>query len=263
MPQNPVINKFGQLSGKAGPAPSDMDLQRMYDAPSYTGPRSAVRYMTLDDVVIRTGAMLAVLFAAGAVSWGLSDTRGAGALVAVGAIGSLGLGMYLFFTLKVNAFTALAYSVFQGLFLGAVSRAFNDAFHGIVIQAVTGTVCVAGGMLLVYKTGAIRVTPRFTRMVVGGMIGVFGLVMVNLIASWIHPGGLGLVGNAHPAIAIIFSLVCIGLASSMLIVDFDTIENGIRKGADQKFAWFAAYGLVVALIWIYTEILQLLSLVRE
>jgi hypothetical protein len=106
--------------------------------------------------------------------------------------GGLALGLYMAFTMKANAVTSLLYAAFEGVFLGAISRIFNDHFHGIAVQAVAGTVMVAGGMLFVYKIGAIRVTPRFTRVVVGATIGVFGLMIINMIAYLFHPGGLGL-----------------------------------------------------------------------
>jgi uncharacterized YccA/Bax inhibitor family protein len=264
MAQNPVINKFGQAAGanRAGaPAPSAVDLQKMYEQPAYAGPRAPTRYMTLDDVVQRTGAMLLVVLASGAVSWELTSTRAALPLLLVGAMGGLALGLYMSFTMKANAVTALVYSAFEGAFLGAISRVFDARFPGIVIQAITGTVMVAGGMLFVYKIGAIRVTPKFTRVVVGATIGVFGLMVVNLIAYLFHPGGIGL--RSGGALAIVFSLVCIVIASLNLVMDFDMIERGIRQGTDQKFAWFAAFGLMVTLIWLYIEILRLLSYLRD
>jgi uncharacterized YccA/Bax inhibitor family protein len=264
MAQNPVINKFGQASGpnRGGvPTPSDVDLQKMYDKPAYAGPRAPSRYMTLDDVVQRTGAMLVVLLASGAVAWELTSTRAALPLLLVGAMGGLGLGLYMSFTMRANAVTALIYAAFEGAFLGAISRIFDDRFPGIVIQAITGTAMVAGGMLFVYKIGAIRVTPKFTRIVVGATIGAFGLMVVNLVAYLFHPGGIGL--RSGGALAVVFSLVCIVIASMNLVMDFDMIEKGIRNGADQKFAWFASFGLMVTLIWLYIEILRLLSYMRE
>ena len=113
---------------------------------------------------------------------------------------------------------------------------------------------VAAGMLVVYKTGAIRVTPRFTRMLIGATIGVVGLMVVNLIASFFTSGGLGL-RDGGP-IAILFSLVCIAIAAFNLVMDFDMIEQGIRHGVDQKFAWYASFGLVVTLVWLYFELLR-------
>lgn len=260
MAENPVIRNFGKASGAVA-TPTAVDLQKMYEQPAYAGPRVGQRYMTLDDVVVRTGAMLAVLLAAGAVSWSMTATGLSTPLLLVGLMGGLGLGLYMAFTMKANAVTALLYAAFEGLLLGAISRLFESAYSGIVIQAITGTVMVAGGMLFVYKIGAIRVTPRFTRILVGSTIGVFGLMVVNLIAYLFTPGGLGL--RSGGALAIIFSLVCIVVAAMNLVYDFDMIERGIRSGADQKFAWYAAFGLMVTLIWLYIEILRLLSYLRD
>ncbi|MGN6868727.1 MAG: Bax inhibitor-1/YccA family protein [Solirubrobacteraceae bacterium] len=261
MPNNPVINKFGTVARANPPDLSTNDLNAMFDKPAYSGPRGASRYMTLDDVVQRTGAMLLVVLASGAVSWGLVTTKAAGPVILVGALGGVALGLYMSFTMRVNAALALVYAAFEGTFLGAVSRIFNDRWPGIVIQAVAGTVAVAGGMLFVYRIGAIRVTPRFTRIVVGATIGVFGLMLINLVAYLFHPGGLGL--RTGGAVAVIFSLLCIVIAAMNLVMDFDMVERGIRQGADEKFAWYAAFGLTVTLIWLYLEILRLLSYLRD
>ena len=217
--------------------------------------------MTLDDVVVRTvaGAGSAVHRGCVVVDVGALERRHAADHRRVE--GGLGLGLYMSFTMRATAPTALAYSVFEGLLLGAVSRAFEARYHGIVIEALTGTVMVAAGVLFVYKIGAIRVTPRFTRIVVAATIGAFGLMVVNLIAYLFHPGGLGLRDGG--SIAILFSLLCIGLAAMNLVIDFDMIEQGIRRGADEKFAWYASFGLMVTLIWLYFEILRLLGFVRN
>jgi uncharacterized YccA/Bax inhibitor family protein len=262
MAENPVIRNFGKMTNSVG-TPSASELDTMYDAPAYTGPRTAKRYMTLDDVVVRTGAMLAVLLAVGAVSWSVTDSSRATPILIVALMGSIGLGLYMAFKMVANAPLALGYAAFEGALLGSISRVFEDRFPGIVIQAVIGTVMVAAGMLFVYKIGAIRVTPKFTRIVWGATIGAFGLMLVNLVAYLFTPGGLGLRDSAHPAIAIGFSLLCIGIASMNLVVDFDMVEQGIRKGADEKFAWYCAFGITVTLVWLYLEILRLLSYLRD
>ena len=164
----------------------------MYNKPAYAGPTGSGRYMTLDDVVQRTGAMLGVLLVAGGAAWILTPDRLALPVLLISLMGGLALGLYMSFSMKVNAANALVYSAFEGVLLGTISKLFNNAYPGIVIQAITGTVMVAGGMLFVYKIGAIRVTPKFTRIVVGATIGVFGLMVVNLVAYLFHPGGLGL-----------------------------------------------------------------------
>ena len=261
MAQNPVIKRFGRESGGNNPAPSAGELQTMYEAPAYAGPRQGTGFMTLDAVVQRTAAMLGTILVAGAVAWiALPDNLFAPVLI-VALMGSLGLGLYMSFSMKVTAPLALIYSVFEGVLLGAISRVFEQRFDGIVIQAVAGTTMVAAGMLFVYKIGAIRVTPKFTRVVVGATIGVFGLMIVNLVAYLFTSDGLGL--RSGGPFAVIFSLICIVVAAFNLVLDFDMIERGIRNGAPAKFAWYAAFGLTVTLVWLYIEILRLLGYARR
>ena len=262
MAQNPVIRRFGRESGGNNPPPSAVDLQKMYDQPTYAGPHPGSEgYMTLDAVVQRTAAMLITVFAAGAVAWVVLPDKLFLPALLIGAFGGLALGLYMSFSMKANAVTAIVYSVFEGVFLGAISKVFEQQWPGIVIQAVAGTAMVAAGMLVIYKIGAIRVTPRFTRIVVGATIGVFGLMVVNLIAYLFTPNGLDL--RSGGPIAVLFSLLCIVIASFNLVLDFDMIERGIRNGAPAKFAWYAAFGLTVTLIWLYLEILRLLGYARR
>jgi uncharacterized YccA/Bax inhibitor family protein len=262
MAQNPVINRFGQASGgNRLPTPSAGDLQNMYNQPAYAGPTGSGRYMTLDDVVQRTGAMLGVLVVAGGAAWVLTPAHLALPVLLISLMGGLALGLYMSFSMKVNAANALVYSVFEGVLLGTISKLVNDRYPGIVVQAITGTVMVAAGMLFVYKIGAVRVTPKFTRIVVGATIGVFGLMVVNLLAYLVHPGGLGL--REGGVLGIAFSLICIVIASMNLVLDFDMIEKGIRNGTDEKFAWYASFALMVTLIWLYIEILRLLANLRR
>jgi uncharacterized YccA/Bax inhibitor family protein len=283
---NPVLTKLSERPAeRTVPPVSPEELQRMYDQPSYQAPTppgaappfdlkryggggdasQPTRYMTLDDVVVRTGAMLAVIFLAGAVTWSLGPTStGSGGLIALGLIGGLALGLYMAFTMRATMVTSLAYSAFQGLLLGGVSRAFNDRYPGIVVQAVTGTMLVALGMLVVYRTGAIRVTPRFTRVVIGATIGAVGLMFVNLLVSLFVHGGLGLRdAQDHLWLAVGFSALCIVIAAFNLVLDFDMIEQCIKRGVDERFAWFAAFGLMVTLIWLYIEMLRLIGYLRD
>ncbi|MFL6128760.1 MAG: Bax inhibitor-1/YccA family protein [Mycobacteriales bacterium] len=257
---NPVLGRgFGQGQQYASwnaPAPSAGDLQDMYDRPAY----APARYMTLDDVVMKTAATLGVVVATGAVAW-IFDLAG---LALVGALVGFVLALVISFRQSTNPALILSYAAAEGVFLGAISRVFNEAFGGgIVIQAVVGTAGVFAGMLFVYKTGAIRVTPRFTRWLLGALIGVVALMLVNLVASLFTPGGLGLRDSSNPALAIGFSLLCIGIAAFTFLLDFDMIDRGIKQGAPERFAWYAAFGLTVTLVWLYLEILRLLSYFRQ
>ena len=128
------------------------------------------------------------------------------------------------------------------------------------MQALNGTFGVFAGMLMVYKTGAIRVTPKLTRWVVGALIGALVLLLVNMIGYWV---GFDLGLRDGGPVAIIFSLFMIGLAAFMLLLDFDMADEAIRRGAPAKFAWYIAFGLLVTVVWLYMEILRLLSYFRE
>jgi uncharacterized YccA/Bax inhibitor family protein len=130
----------------------------------------------------------------------------------------------------------------------------------LIGQAILGTIGVFAGMLVVYKTGAIRVTPKFTRMLVAGLFGVLVLMIGNLVLGMFGVGGgegLGL--RSGGPLAIVFSLVCIGIAAFSFLIDFDAADQMIRAGAPEKAAWGIALGLTVTLVWLYLEILRLLS----
>ena len=259
---NPVLGRgFGQGQQHASwnaPAPSAGDLQDMYNRPAYAPP---ARFMTLDDVVMKTAVTLGVVVATGAVAW-VFDLGG---LAILGALVGFVLALVISFRQSTSPALILSYAAAEGLFLGGISRIFNDAFGGgIVIQAVTGTAAVFAGMLVVYKTGAIRVTPKFTRWLLGALIGVVGLMLVNLLVGFFNGGGgLGLRDSGNLPLAVGFSLLCIGIAALTFLLDFDMIDQAIRQGAPERFAWYAAFGLVVGLVWLYLEILRLLSYFRE
>ncbi|MGV0801831.1 Bax inhibitor-1/YccA family protein, partial [Mycolicibacterium elephantis] len=131
---------------------------------------------------------------------------------------------------------------------------------GMISQAIVGTIGVFFGMLVVYKTGAIRVTPKFTRMIVAGLFGVLALMLLNLVLAMFGVGGgAGLGLRDGGMLAIGFSLLCIGLAAFSFLIDFDAADQMVRAGAPEKAAWGIALGLTVTLVWLYIEILRLLS----
>jgi uncharacterized YccA/Bax inhibitor family protein len=271
---NPVLRGF-EKSGRPGvaaqaaqgpngpiapPPPSAGQLNEWYAQPAYgqpAPPAAPSRYLTLDDVVTRSMVLLGTLLVAAGFAWFAVPDSAAGGVVAIGFIGALVLGLYMGFSGRANAVTATIYAALQGLALGGISEMFNDRFDGIVVQAITGTIMVAGGVLVVYKTGAVRVTPKFTKIVFASTLGIVGLMLVNLVAGIFTPGGLGLRDGG--ALAIGFSLLCIVVAASNLIVDFDMIEQSVRRGVDEKVGWYLSWGILVTLVWLYLEILRLLS----
>jgi uncharacterized YccA/Bax inhibitor family protein len=227
------------------------------------------RPLTIDDVVTKTGITLAVLTAVAVVSYFLVAQNLALAMpfALVGALGGLVLVLIATFGRKQdNPAIVLSYAALEGLFLGAFSFILANVYVSgasagtLIFQAILGTLGVFFGMLVVYKTGAIRVTPKFTRMLVAAMFGVLVLRLGNFVLGMFGVGGgegMGL--RSGGPIAIIFSLVCIGIAAFSFLLDFDAADQMIRAGAPEKAAWGVALGLTVTLVWLYIEILQLLS----
>jgi uncharacterized YccA/Bax inhibitor family protein len=258
--------QFG--SGAAGAATQSVHQADPY-AP-YVDQRAGVsRPLTIDDVVTKTGITLAVLSTVAVVSYFMvqANVALAGLFSMVGAFGGLAVVLIATFARKQdNPAIVLTYAALEGLFLGAISFVManfsvsHTSAGAMIGQAVIGTFGVFFGMLVVYKTGAIRVTPKFTRMMVAAMFGVLALMLGNLVLGMFgvgHGEGMGL--RSGGPVAIIFSLACIGIAAFSFLIDFDAADQMIRAGAPEKAAWGIALGLTVTLVWLYIEILRLLS----
>ncbi len=275
---NPVFRSLPKTQGgyaQFGTGAAGYGAQVADAQPYVTDQRQAgvSRPLTIDDVVMKTGITLAVLSAVAVVSYFLVAGNPALAMpfFMVGALGGLGVLLVAMFGRKQDSpAIVLTYAVLEGLFLGAISFVLanfyvSGASAGALIgQAVLATIGVFIGMLVVYKTGAIRVTPKFTRMIIAGIFGVAVLALGNFVLAIFGVGGgegLGLRGNGP--IAIIFSLVCIGLAAFSFLLDFDAADQMIRAGAPEKAAWGIALGLTVTLVWLYIEILRLLSILQS
>ncbi|RFD26445.1 hypothetical protein MUBE_04150 [Mycobacterium uberis] len=263
---------YAQFGTGAAPMRQGYYQADPYPAVPYQEAKLA-RPLTIDDVVTKTGMTLTVLIASAVVSFLLVALNLALAtpLTLVGAFGGLALVLVATFGRKQDSpAIVLSYAVLEGLFLGAVSFLFanfqvSSASAGALIgEAVLGTFGVFFGMLVVYKTGAIRVTPKFTRMLVAGMFGVLALILGNFVLAMFGVGGgAGLGLRSGGPVAFIFSLVCIGIAAFSFLIDFDAADQMIRAGAPEKAAWGIALGLAVTLVWLYVEILRLLSYLQN
>ena len=266
MPSNNPV--FGRGFGNAQQASWGTAPAQQYGAPAYTDPYAApspyaattTRYMTMDDVVTKTGLTFLVTVLAAAAVWAMPGQAAWGLAIPAMLVG-LVLGLVITFKQIANPVATLSYGALYGVALGAISEAFNDIYPGIVMQALIGTFGVFAGMLVVYKTGAIRVTPKLTRWIIGALVGAVVLSLANFVAYFFMDDGLGL--RSGGGIAIVFSIVMIGIAAFMLLLDFDMADEAIRRGAPAKFAWYVAFGLLVTVVWLYMEILRLLSYFRE
>ena len=215
------------------------------------------RPITVDDIVTKTAITAGAAIVAGA----LTMWSGLYMLALPAFIVGLVVSLVIIFKQSSNPGLVLTYSVAEGIALGGVSGLLNDYFPGIAFQALIGTVGVFVGMLVVYKTGAVKVTPRFTKWLMGALIGVVVLMLANFVAGFFIQGGFGL-RDGGP-LAIVFSLVVIGVAAFCLLMDFDMADQAVRSGVPAKFAWYIAFGLMTTLVWLYIEILRLLSYLRQ
>src|SRR5699024_7514128 len=190
-------------------------------------------------------------------------------LLLVGGIGGLITVLIATFGRKMDsAPVTLTYGAFEGLFVGAATYLFTvgdgvqgSAILGAVGSAILGTIGVFVGMLVVYKTGAIRVPTKFTRFITAGIVGVLFAALGSIVLSF-FTGGSNPLYDGGP-IAIGFCLLCIGLAAFSFLLDFDNADRLVRAGAPAKSAWGVALGLTVTLVWLYVEILRLMSYFRD
>lgn len=215
--------------------------------------------MTLDDVIVKTGVLLAIVTVLGAGVWIADVPVGVGFLA--GLVG-FGLAMVNVFKKQVSVPLVLAYAAAQGVFLGTVSHYYNEQFSGIVVQAVLATGVVFGAVLAAYKSGKLRATPKFTKIVTIGLMSLVGLVLVNFLISLFAGGDVLNLRDGGP-IAILLSLGLIVFGALTFVLDFDQADRMVAAGVPEKESWRVAFGLVVGLVFLYLEILRLISYFRE
>ena len=278
MANNPAYNRlekdaqsgyaaFGGQQGSATHAGTDAlsadALQNMYNQPS-AGPVDTGR-VTMDDVVMKTMALFSIVLVFGAIGWvTASANEGLGLMLLMGGmIGTLVLGLVIAFKKTLSVPLILGYAVLEGLFVGAVSQVFNsvEGWEGIVPQAVLATLATFVGMFLAYKTGLIKVTSKFRRIMTMAIIGYALFSVVNFFfALFFSDSAFGIGGTG--GLGILISVVAVGLASLSLALDFDSIDYAVRTGAPRQYAWLLAHGLIVTLVWLYMEFLRLLARLR-
>lgn len=246
---------------------TDQQLQDLYNQPAAT-PVQAGR-VTLDDVVMKTLGLFSLVLVFAVVGWQLAPTPMGGVVMLGGIALTLVLGLVIAFKKTISVPLIVTYAVVEGVFVGAISNYYSlvfdgpdvEPFKGIVAQAVIATLSVFAGMLLAYKTGLIKVTEKFRRIVTMAVIGYAIFAVINLVYALVTQTPFGIGGTG--ALGIGISLFAIGLASMSLAVDFDTIDRAIATGAPQKYSWLLAHGLIVTLVWLYLEILRLLGRLRS
>jgi uncharacterized YccA/Bax inhibitor family protein len=231
----------------------------MYQQPAATEYHTG--RMTYDDVIVKTAALLGLVVVAGVLTWKFMPQ-----LTFVGILGGLVIGLICAFKREPNRGLIIAYAVLEGMALGGISGIFEAAWSGIILQAVVATLAVFAAVLLLYRSGRIRATPKMTRFVLAAMLGYVIFSVINLALVWTNvlpDYGIRSFTVAGIPIGIAISIFAILLGAYSFLIDFESIRAGVESGAPVRYSWTAAFGLTVTLIWLYLEFLRLLSYFRD
>jgi uncharacterized YccA/Bax inhibitor family protein len=267
----PAAPQYGQTQYNAGgfqPYPT-----QGYSQPGYpqdpTGRLGATSEpegrMTLDDVVTKTAVTMGVLIAAAALAWALVPAALYFPAMILSALVGFVVVLVVSFRRVVSPPLVLLYAAIEGVFIGMISKVFESAYPGIVVQAVFATFVAAGVTLAAYKFFNVRVTPKFQKVVFLATAAFAVALLLNFVLSLVGVNlGLrsGITGGVS-VLAIGISALAVILAVLNLVLDFDYIERGIAMGAPARESWRGAFGLTVTMVWLYIELLRILSYLRR
>jgi uncharacterized YccA/Bax inhibitor family protein len=275
---NPALSNNPALNGKTLTAD---ELRRIYDQPAAQTQRPGIdepvaeagfggaqppvvtpsdRPMTYENTISKTVMLFLIVLVFGAIGWFMPI------LALPAAIVGLVLGLVNSFKKEPSVPLIVLYAVFQGVFLGGISGIFEAQWAGIVSQAVIGTLSVFGVTLLLFRSGKVRTSPKMTKIVLIAMVGylVFSLINFGMImfGATDDPWGMRGVTVFGIPLGVVIGLLAVFLAAYSLVMDFELIQNGVKNRVPEKWAWSAAFGLMVTLIWLYVEILRILAILR-
>ena len=242
----------------SNPALGDKTFQNLQPALAAEG------RMTINGTINKTLILLVLTLVPAAWVWDKFYKGGAEAVsswIMIAVIAGLVVAMATIFKKTWAPFTAPLYAVIEGVVIGGISAIAEAQFQGIVFQAASLTFGTLLALLVAYRTGVIKVTERFRLGVVAATGGIFVVYLISIVLGFfginvpfIHSGG---------TIGILFSLFVVVIAALNLVLDFDFIERGSAEGAPKYMEWYAAFGLIVTLIWLYIEFLRLLTKLRQ
>lgn len=230
--------------------------------------------MTIDSVVQKTGLALLVVLVTAFATWVLTPSVNVVSMasgdisklygaMAIGGLGAFALSMVNSFKRVISPALVLAFCALEGVALGAFSKYVQYVYGGgepIVIQAVVGTFAAFAGTLAAYKFFDIKVSSKFRMFVMAAVFGMVGLSILEVVIG-LFGGGLGIFGFS--SLGLVFAIIGLVLGVFMLILDFDFVENGVRAGIPERESWRAAFALTVSLVWIYTNLLRILAIMRR
>lgn len=267
-PRQPTSQGYPQQGYGYPQQPSgDPYGQQPYGVPQPQQPAGGV--MTIDDVITKSAITLGVVFLVAALSFMflpavLPSMMSLGVVTMVAGLITFGVVLMMSFRRQIGAPFAMLFSVVEGVFVGAFSLLFEILYPGIVVPAVLATFVAAAATLAAYKGLRIKVTSQFRKIVTISTFAFAGLVLLNLGLSFAGIDlGIRNIGSGAGWLAVAISIVALVLAVASLIMDFDYIEQGIRNRLPASESWRAAFGLTVTMVWLYTEILRVMSYFRN
>ncbi len=258
---NPVLERgFGGNQ----PAAATADAALASHDFDETGSPIVAETMSVGGVTRATGFMLLLLMAGAVVGWNqvtATDPPQFPTFLLPAIFIGFGLAMAGVIKPQWARFAGPLYALVEGFVLGAISRAYEFAWSGIVLQAVLATILTTVVMLALYATRTIRVTEKMRSVIIGATIGVAVFYLVSFLFS-LFGASIPLVWDSG-MFGILFSVAVVALAAFNLLLDFDLIERGVAARAPASYDWFAALGIMITLVWLYLEILRLLSKLRD
>ncbi len=226
---------------------------------------TGVQRMTLEGVANKTAVLLGICIVTAVLSWTtiLSNPALGTTLFFLGIFGSLIAAISMMFMDKRRAvYIGPIYAAFEGMVLGPFSGIMEAAYSGIIIQAVSLTIGLFVMMLFIYRARLIKVTDNL-RIGLSAAIGaIFLIYMVSFIMAIATPYQIPYI-HSNGIVGIGFSLLVVGIAAMTFVMDFDFIERGVEQGAPKHLEWYAAFGLMITLVWLYIELLRLLAKLRS
>ncbi|MDQ1422979.1 MAG: hypothetical protein QOD72_477 [Acidimicrobiaceae bacterium] len=270
---NPVLSDkaFKQQvaadDSRAGWAAPETAAPTVWNAPVTDGPITPYRtgVMTIGGTVSATAVLFALLLVTAVWGWTITKTDSVNpsfpGWILLPVFAGLGLAILTVFKPHLSRITAPLYALAEGFFVGAISKVYNGVWNGIVVQAAGATIAVFAVMLALYSLRIIRVTERFRKVVIGATLGVAVMYLGSMLFSLF--GHTPSFINQPSALGIIVSVVVSGIAAFNLALDFDIIERGSAAGAPKYMEWYGAFGLLVTVVWLYLELLRLLSKLRS
>jgi uncharacterized YccA/Bax inhibitor family protein len=262
----PAAPQYGTPSGGYGADPYGRQGYQGYPGgPGHAPVQAPEGRMTFDDVVTKTAITMAILIVSAALAWMFVPAALYFPALIVSALVGFGVVLLVVVRRNISPGLVLVYAAIEGIFIGMISKYFETYYEGIVVQAVIGTFAAAGVTLAAYKFFNIRVTPKFQKIVIISTIAFALAMLVNFVFALLGVASPLRAGMTGPVSLLAIGVSLLGAVRAVLnlVLDFDYIEQGVAMGAPAKESWRGAFGLTVTMVWLYVELLRLLSYLRR